>query len=295
MREVRAGPQPGFIETIGATVELAGSALATLLPPSAAPELQDSVIARYTRSVAQLNAEMLSDRERGDAQVSAAQDRLIDAGSAEDSERAQALTLSVGALGIAGTTWLEAGGGDRGVFSDRLARALAVSVAHAAVAATAPPKVRGDSPQHEFTARDPENFKPAISALVDMIGEAEPTTWPAGLTDVMSHAAQAAKTSRPGITMRAYGEGIASCIVEIAPDEDHEQVAVRAGRVASEAWRNEVDGRSAFAASVAALAAAVRAAGKGGVIDESTEFVESLVRALGYAAVAKASFDTGAA
>jgi hypothetical protein len=292
MSEARTGTQPSFVATMGAAVELAGSALATLIAPSAAPERQDSVIARYACSVAQLNAAILSEPERADAQVSAAQDQMIDGVIAEDSERAHALTLSISALGIAGTAWLDAGGGDGALFSDPLARALAVAGAHAVVAATAPPQTLGDSPPREPAGRDPEDFKPAISALVDMIGEAEPTTWPAGLTDVMSRAGLAAETPRPEIAIRTYGQAVASCILQ-APDGDKEQLGVRVGRVASQAWRDEVDGRSAFAASMAALAGAVRAAGERGVMDGSPEVLESLVRALGYAAVAEASFNMG--
>jgi hypothetical protein len=280
-------------DRLGTSVAHAGAALATLLAPPEPPERQEEALASYRSSLEQLQQALLDPERREDEQVQAAlsamTDKALAQARASGKDRSQEVAESVAALGVAVEAF--AAGREAPRRSDPLIRATAVALADAAVAASQPPAASEPAPVASH-ARDPQDFKPVVTALVEIMQQAagenaaEPLS--SRLAEVLQYAGVLAGSPRDRVTIRVYGVALASCL----RSEDHEATREAAARVGARAWIEGIDGRTALARSLDAFAAAVRLAGASDAQDACpAEMRESLMTALGLSAAAEAALN----
>lgn len=284
-----------FGHRLGTSVAHAGAALATLLAPPEPPERQEEALASYRSSLEQLQQALLDPEMREDEQVQAALSEMTDKAlvqaRASGKDRSQEVAESVTALGVAVEAF--AGGREPPHRSGPVVRATAVALADATVAASQPPAASQPAPV-AGDARDPQDFRPVVTALVEMMQQAdgenaaEPLS--SRLADVLQQAAVLAGSRRNRVSISGYGVALAGCLAS----EDQEATREAAARVGAQAWIDGIDARTALARSLDAFAAAVRLAEASDAPDARTgEMRESLITALGLSAAVEAALNAG--
>jgi hypothetical protein len=275
------------------SIAVAGSALAEALPPSV---LDQATLTAHAQGLADLERGLFTTPEWNDERV---QETLhsLEQRAAEQARRADdagsALSMSVVALATA----LKVYGNDpRQVRSQALPQAVVLARAYADAAAALTPRPDEAAAEDASRARDREDVKPVVTAIVDMIRYADAPDRGAPLVGLVSEclvgAAQAPSASSPWALMRVYGSRLATCVNAIGGGRIGESEHVRAAGVGAKLWKEGASARDAFARSLARLAEVVGSVTSADGFDEDA-VGERLLDALGCAASAAATFRTG--